>query len=235
MLMTSLLQATTYLFLNVLLANLILSLPLSIWAPRSYFLGLEATTTSSGLFLSQLKYAWDILHRAQLLDIKPVHTPMVVSSHLSFDGPSFSYPLLYRSLVRALQHLTITRPDIPYAMNSISKFLHSPTKEHFLVVKHILPYVKGTFHFGLTFNSYVTPVALVAYSNTDLVGCPDPRRSTSGYSIYLCGNLVPWRAKKKPIVSYSNFESKYHALELTTIELLWLTHLLHDLKVSIPQ
>ena len=74
---------------------------------------------------------------------------MVVSQHLSSDGPLFSDPTLYRSLVGALQYLTITRLDISYAVNSISQFLHSPTEGHFLAVKGILRYVKGTLRFGL--------------------------------------------------------------------------------------
>jgi len=201
----------------------------------SYFLGLEATSTTDGLFISQLKYARDILTRAQLLDSKPVHTPMVVSQHLSSDGSIFSDPTLYRSLVGALQYLTITCPDIAHAVNSVSQFLHSPTNDHFLAVKRILRYVKGTLHFGLTFRSSATPTTLVAYSDADWAGCPDTRRSTSGYSIYLGNNLVSWSAKKQPIVSRSSCESEYRALALTAAELLWLTHLLCDLKVSLPQ
>ncbi|KAF5477817.1 hypothetical protein F2P56_004430, partial [Juglans regia] len=162
----------------------------------SYFLGLEASPTSDGLFISQLKYARDILSRAQLLDSKPVPTPMIVSQHLSADGPPFSDPTLYRSLVGALQYLTITRPDIAHAVNSVSQFLHAPTDDHFLAVKRILRYVKGTIQFGLTFRPSVSPGTLVAYSDADWAGCPDTRRSTSGYSIYLGDNLVSWSAKK---------------------------------------
>jgi hypothetical protein len=133
----------------------------------SYFLGLKATSTTDGLFISQLKYARDILTRAQLLDSKPIHTPMIVSQHLSSDGSLFSDPTLYRSLVGALQYLTITRPDITHAVNSVSQFLHSPTNDHFLAVKRILRYVKGTLHFGLTFRPSATPTTLIAYSDVD--------------------------------------------------------------------
>lgn len=201
----------------------------------SYFLGLEASPTPDGLFISQLKYARDILTRAQLLDSKPVHTPMVVSQHLTADGSSFSDPTLYISLVGALQYLTITRPDIAYAVNSVSQFLHAPTADHFLAVKRILRYVKGTLHFGLTFRPSTVPSTLVAYSDADWAGCPDTRRSTSGYSIYLGNNLVSWSAKKQPTVSRSSCESEYRALATTAAELLWVTHLLHDLKVPISQ
>lgn len=70
--------------------------------PLSYFIGLEATTTSNGLFISQLEYAWDILTRAQLLDSKPVRTPMVVLQKLYADASFFSDHTIYSSLVRAL-------------------------------------------------------------------------------------------------------------------------------------
>ena len=160
---------------------------------------------------------------------------MVVSQHLSSDGPLFSDPTLYRSLVGALQYLTITRPNIAYAVNFVSQFLHSPTEDHFLAVKCLLRYVKGTLHFGLTFHPSDAPGTLIAYSDANWAGCPDTRRSTSGYSIYLGDNLVSWSAKKQPTVSRSSCESEYRALALTAAELLWLTHLLHDLRISLPQ
>jgi hypothetical protein len=157
---------------------------------------------------------------------------MVVSQHLSADGPLFSDPTLYRSFIGALQYLTITQPDITHAVNSVSQFLHSPTDNHYLVAKRILRYVKGTLHFGLNIHPSIAPGALVAYSDADWAGCPDTRRSTSGYSINLGDNLVSWSAKKQPTVSRSSCESEYRALALTAAEIVWLTHLLRDLKVS---
>ncbi|WKA04771.1 hypothetical protein VitviT2T_022778 [Vitis vinifera] len=201
----------------------------------SYFLGLEATSTTDGLFISQLKYARDILTRAQLLDSKPIHTPMIVSQHLTSDGPAFSDPTLYRSLVGVLQYLTITRPNIAHVVNSVSQFLHAPTADHFLAVKRILRYVKDTLHFGLTFLPSAAPGALVVYFDADWAGCPDTCRSTFGYFIYLGDNLVSWSAKKQPTISHSSCESEYRALATTATELLWLTHLLHDLKSPFHQ
>ena len=107
------------------------------------------------------------------------------------------------------------RPDIAYAINSVSQFLHAPTADHFLGVKRILRYVKGTLHFGLTFRPSTVPSTLVAYSDADWAGCPDNRRSTSGYSIYLGNNLISWSAKKQPTVSRSSCESEYRALATT--------------------
>lgn len=82
----------------------------------NYFLGLEVTTSDAGLFLSQTKYAHDILHRAGLLDSKPTHTPLVAFETFHTTGQPFPDVTKYRSLVGALQYLTITRPDISYAV-----------------------------------------------------------------------------------------------------------------------
>ncbi|XP_068655307.1 secreted RxLR effector protein 161-like [Aristolochia californica] len=143
-------------------------------------------------------------------------------THLGFHcSRLFLDPTLYRSLVGALQYLTITRPDIAHIVNSVSQFLHSPIANHFLAVKCILRYVKGTLHYGLSFHPSASPGSLVAYSNADWAGCPDTRYSTSGYSIYLGDNVVSWSAKKQPTVSRSNCEFEYRALALTTAELLW--------------
>jgi len=86
----------------------------------NYFLGLEVSSSVNGLFLSQAKYAYDILVRAQLLECKPTPTPMVVSQQLSSDGDAFHDPTLFRFIVGALKYLTITRPDLTYAVNFIS-------------------------------------------------------------------------------------------------------------------
>lgn len=158
---------------------------------------------------------------------------MVVSQQLSSEGSPFPDATLYRSLVGALQYLTITRPDLAHFVNSVNQFLHAPIDDHFQVVKWILRYVKGTLHFGLTF-TLSSSKALVAYSNAHWAWCPDTRHSTSGYSIYLGDNLVSWSAKKQPTISRSSCESEYRALALTAAEVLWLTHLLRDLRVTLP-
>ncbi|XP_022856574.1 uncharacterized protein LOC111377677 [Olea europaea var. sylvestris] len=143
---------------------------------------------------------------------------MVVSQTLSADGPLLSDPTLYKSLVG------------PYAINSVSQFLHSLTDDHYLAIKRILRYAKGTLYFGLIFHPSAAPGTFAAYSDADWAGCPNTCHSISGCSIYLGGNLFSWSAKKQPTVSRSSCESEYRALALTTTKLLCLTHLLSDLK-----
>ncbi|GJX91769.1 uncharacterized mitochondrial protein-like protein [Tanacetum coccineum] len=199
----------------------------------NYFLGLEVAYTDNGLFLTQSKYARDILKRADLYDSKPVSTPL--ATHVSFtaDGIPYSDSTLYRSLVGALQYLTITRPDLSYAVNQVSQFLHAPTIAHFQSVKRILRYVKGTISFGLTFSRPHTNT-IIGYSDADWARCLDTRRSTYGYSIYLGGNLVSWSAKKQPTVSRSSCESEYRAMANTAAEIVWITHLLQELHALPP-
>lgn len=108
----------------------------------TYFLGLEVTYTPEGLCLTQSKYAHDTLSRASFLDSKPVGTPLATNDVFITDGTPFHDATLYRSYVGALQYLTITRPDLSYAVNQASQFLHAPTDHHFSLVKRILRYAK---------------------------------------------------------------------------------------------
>ncbi|GKC56807.1 ribonuclease H-like domain-containing protein [Tanacetum coccineum] len=148
--------------------------------PLNYFLGISVTRDSSGLFLSQKKYAIEILDRAHMDNCNPSQTPIDTESKLGSDGDPVSDPTLYRSLAGSLQYLTFTRSDISYAVQQVCLYMHDPREPHFSALKRILRYVRGTLNYGLQlFSSSTTD--LVAYSNADWPGCPTTRRSTSGY------------------------------------------------------
>ncbi|XP_021985727.1 uncharacterized mitochondrial protein AtMg00810-like [Helianthus annuus] len=199
----------------------------------NYFLGLEVTYTQNGIFLNQSKYALDILTRAKMLDAKPAPTPL--STNVSFVSTVTLFPdaTFYRSIVGALQYLTITRPDISYAVNQVSQYLHAPTTTHFQEVKRILRYLKGTLAFGLHYTRPTT-TSLLGYSDADWARCLETRRSTYGYSIFLGGNLISWSAKKQPTVARSSCESEYRAMANTAAEIVWITHLLQELHALPP-
>ncbi|XP_051149225.1 uncharacterized mitochondrial protein AtMg00810-like [Andrographis paniculata] len=197
----------------------------------NYFLGLEVSYTSNGLFIGQAKYAHDILDRAQMLDCKLAATPLAAGTSLQSTGSSFGDPTLYRSLVGALQYLTLTRPNLSFADNTVSQYLHSPTDEHFLAVKRILRYVKGTLHYGLHFTHH-PKTSVVGYYDADWARCLETCRSTYSYSIFFGGNLVFWSAKKQPTVARSSCESEYRALANIGAEVVWLLNLLKELHQS---
>ena len=101
-----------------------------------YFLCFEVSRTPSGLHLSHMKYASDLLSCTNLADAKPNPTPMCLGHKLYLSNSlPFDHPFLYRNTVGALQYLTLTRPDIAYIVNKFSQFLHAPTIAHWAACK----------------------------------------------------------------------------------------------------
>lgn len=89
--------------------------------PLSYFLGLEISHDSMGSFLSQAKYTSNLLARAGLIDCKTASTPLETQSCLTpLDSTLLSDATLYCLLVDSLVYLTITHPDITYAVHIVS-------------------------------------------------------------------------------------------------------------------
>jgi histone deacetylase 1/2 len=114
-----------------------------------YFLGIEVKPTADGIVLAQKKYISDLLTRTNMI-AKGVSTPMVTTEKLSrFDGAVLSPAdaTRYRSVVGALQYLTLTRPDISLSVNKVCQFLQTPTDVHWTVVKRILRYLKQMHYF----------------------------------------------------------------------------------------
>ncbi|KAF5481878.1 hypothetical protein F2P56_002492 [Juglans regia] len=188
--------------------------------------------TTNGLTLTQTKYALDILDHAQMIDCKPMGTPMMAKTKGLQSTTPFSDPAHYRSLVGALQYLTLTRPDLAYSVNFVSQFMHSPIEAHFKMVKPILRYVKGTIDFGLHFSSNST-LDLYAFSDADWAGCSLIQCSMTGYCVFLARNCISWSAKKQHIVSRSSIEAKYRAMAQTTVELTWISFLFRDLDIKL--
>jgi hypothetical protein len=105
------------------------------------------------------------------------------------EGHLVPDPTAYRSLVGALQYLTFTRPDITYAVQQICLHMHDPREPHLTALKCLLRYLRGMVNYGLLLHRS-SSAKLVVYTDADWVGCPDTRRSTSGYAVFFGGNLV---------------------------------------------
>jgi histone deacetylase 1/2 len=202
--------------------------------PLHFFLGIEVLRQSSGgLVLTQRKYAHELLRRAGMQKCQPANTPMTVTDPLS---SSVGIPLMpddatrYRSVVGGLQYLTVTRPDLSYAVNRVCQFLHEPRDTHWTAVKRILRYVQLTVSHGLSLRP--SPARLLsAFSDADWAGDSDDRRSTGGYAIFLGGNLIAWSARKQATVSRSSTESEYKALANATAEIIWVQSVLKELGI----
>ncbi|GJS54735.1 ribonuclease H-like domain-containing protein [Tanacetum coccineum] len=198
----------------------------------NYFLGISMTRNASGMFLSQQKYATEVLDRAGMLNCKPCRTPVNTDSKLSVDGAPISDFTLYHSLVGAFQYLTFTRPDISYAVQQVCFFMHDPREPHLSALKRILRYVRGTLSYGLQLYSSTTS-SLVAYSDADWAGCPTTHRSTSGYCVFLGNNLLSWSSKRQFTLSRSSAEAEYRSVANAVAETCSLSNLLRELHTPL--
>ena len=142
-----------------------------------------------------------------------------------------SNPSHYRCLVGNLVYLTITHPDISYAVHQVSQYLFAPRSTHYAVVLCILRYLKGTLFHDLFYFAQ-SPLVLRVFSNADWAGDPTNRRSTTSYCFLLGSSLISWQSKKQTHVAHSSIEAEYRALTDTTSKLLWLQWPLKDLGVS---
>jgi hypothetical protein len=200
-----------------------------------YFLGVAAKQSSSGLFLSQTKYAAEILDKANMSACNPCRTPIEVHSKLSAqDGPPVADPTLYRSLAGALQYMTLTRLDIAHAVQQVCLYMHDPHEPHFALIKRILQYIKGTMEYGLTLSRSQSH-DLIVYSDADWAGCPDTCRSTSGYCVFLGDNLILWSSKRQHTVSRSSAEAEYRGVANAVAEACWIRQLLGELRRPLPR
>nr|GEZ83673.1 ribonuclease H-like domain-containing protein [Tanacetum cinerariifolium] len=134
--------------------------------PLNYFLGISATRTTYGIFLSQMKYAIEILEQAQMLNCNPCRTPIDTEKKLGSEGSSVTDPTLYRSLAGSLQYLTFTRLDLSYAVQQLCLYMHDPREPYLNAMKCVLRYLRGTTNLGLQlFRS--TTSQLIAYPDAD--------------------------------------------------------------------
>ena len=140
----------------------------------------------------------------------------------------------YRSIVGGLQDLTLTRPDISFAINKVCQYLHAPTTQHWTAVKRILRYVKGTADIGLKIKQSSSWL-ISAFSDADWAGCLDDRKSTGGFAVFLGSNLISWSARKQATVSRSSTEAEYKAMGNATAEVMWIQTLLDELNIACPR
>jgi hypothetical protein len=138
-----------------------------------------------------------------MTECHPTATPIDSRAKLTAtEGAPVESPSEYRSLAGALQYLTLTWPDLAYAIQQVCLFMSDLQEPQLALIKHILRYVKGTLNVGLHFGTGGVS-SITAYSDDDWASCPDSRCPTSGYCIFLSDNLVSWSSKRQTTVSRS--------------------------------
>ncbi|XP_068306609.1 uncharacterized mitochondrial protein AtMg00810-like [Pyrus communis] len=170
-------------------------------------------TSQNGLFLNQRKYVLDLLNDADMMDCKPTRTTLDSKLQLDMQSEAPTNLTDYEKLVGKLIYLTITRPDISYAVSIASQFMHAPTIAH-LHVKRILCYLKGSFGRGILMKKNGN-TAIMGYTNADWAGNSLDCKSTTGFCTFVGGNLVTRRSKKQSVIARSSAEAKYQAMAST--------------------
>ncbi|GJU70267.1 uncharacterized mitochondrial protein-like protein [Tanacetum coccineum] len=158
-----------------------------------YFLGIEVSLISKGICLSQRKYCLDLLDNACQIEAKPCDEPMIPKLKLKYeDGRLLQNPEKYRRVVGKLNYLIITHPDIAFSIS-------------------VLRYLKGTLRLGILYANHGHHIA-EGFTYTDYAGCPNTSRATTGYCVFIEGNLVSWKSKKQNVVSRLSSEAEYRAM-----------------------
>ncbi|XP_019052161.1 PREDICTED: uncharacterized protein LOC104591226 isoform X1 [Nelumbo nucifera] len=202
--------------------------------PLTYFLGLEVHRSSRGYFICQQKYASDLVKLDGITNEKHVDTPLELNVKLSkSEGLILLDATLYRQLVGSLIYLTMTRLDISHAVQVVSQFAFGSRQSHMTAVRRIICYVRDTTSQGLFFSSS-SSIQLRVYADADWAGCPDTRRSTTRWCVFMGDSLISWKCKKQQTLSKSSTEVEYRAMSSACGEIVWLKSLFIDLGISLP-
>lgn len=154
-----------------------------------------------------------------------------ISDYLNMKGKLIADPSQYRRLIGRFLYPTLTRPDITYVVHRLSQFLAQPREPHMLAVNKVLQYIKGSTGKWIFFPSEFD-LQIKSFCDPDWAGCPDTRRSLTGYSVFLEEASVSWRSIKQGVVSRSSVEAKYRAMTSVTCEITWVLQLIKDLKIK---
>ena len=170
----------------------------------------------------------------KMMNAKPTSTPMCPNTTLTLlSGAPLTDPTEYRMAIGSLQYLSLTRPDVSFAVNKLSQFMHRPTTEYWTAVKRVLRYLSGTMSHGVFFPTKTTS-ALHAFTDADWAGNRDNYTSTGAYIVYLGSHPVAWSSKKQTGVARSSTEAEYRSVATTAAELCWITSLMTELGIP-PQ
>ena len=206
-------------------------------SPINWLLGISVTCDleNQTISLEQEAYVEQILAHFGLDKARLAIMPMEAGADFTPDSPSISPTLLtpakkatYREMIGSLMYLAVmTRPDISFAVSSLSQYLDAPRSTHLVAVKRIFCYLIGTKRLKLVLGGKIPDV--VGFSDADWASHLH-RHSISGFAFFVGMGAVSWSAKKQPIITLSSTESEYVALTHASKDILWLHKLLTELS-----
>ncbi|KAK1587599.1 hypothetical protein Q3G72_014626 [Acer saccharum] len=197
-----------------------------------YFLGIEVVQSVAEIFITQKKYALEILDKFQMMICNSIGTPTELGLKLAKDSEGKKVDnTLFKQIVGSLMYLTATRPDIIYAVSLISRYMECPDEYHLLAAKRVLRYLKGTIDFGILYKKE-EGFDLIGFSDSDYAGNLDDRRITSGYAFMMSSRDVSWSSKKQQVVTLSTTEAEFITTTSCECQAIWLKRILEMLHKS---
>lgn len=203
-----------------------------------FILGMEIirNKTTGSISINQSRYIRQILEKFGMADSNPVKTAADVNQKLTVEmcpnneeSRKKMDAIPYQEAVGSILFVAqLTRPDIQYAVNSVSRFNQTPGMAHWLAVKRIMRYLKGTIHYKLTYHKNGGS-EMHGYCDSDWAADSIDRRSTTGYVFMHQGGAISWGSKKQPTVALSTTEAEYMAMSSATQEALWLKSLSNEI------
>lgn len=177
-----------------------------------YFLGIEVTYSRQGIFISQIKYILDLLKEVGKLGCKTIGAPIEQNHRIGNDEESPKVEKTqYQRLVGKLIYLSHTKPDTAFAVSVVSQFMHDLRERYLQVVNRIIQYLKSSPGKGLLFKKEKR-LSMKVYTDADYARSIVDKRSTTGYCMFLGGNLVTWRSKKQNVIARSSAEVEFKAM-----------------------
>lgn len=207
--------------------------------PVNYFLGFNVIrdVENRRLWISQEHYIENMLARFDASDIKGSKTPLPtnfvarISTDQEFQEARHQpYPAIVGSIMYAA---TVSRPDLAFPASLLARFITKWSDEHYRAARHLLRYVRWTSDLVLCFDAAASERTLQGWVDADWGGCPDTRRSTSGYLNKFFGGLVAWKSRRQPTVALSTMEAELLAACDVTKQAAWLRQLLGDLRIPL--
>lgn len=188
------------------------------------------------LTIDQSHYISEVLERFRMHDCNPVSSPMDHNQKLTADMcpatdeerakmKDIPFQEAIGSIMFAAQ---VTRPDICFAVNAVSRYIQNPGNLHWMAVKRILRYLKGTIGKKLVFNKSLNSL-LSGFCDADWASEVDQRRSTTGYVFLMQGAAVSWNSRRQATVALSTTEAEYMSMAAAVQESIWLRQLKNEL------
>lgn len=196
------------------------------------YLGMELKVKTDGISVSQPRYTMKMLEKMQHADCNPVSTPIDIGAAKEvMEKPNVEATATkapYREAIGSLLYLaTISRPDISFVVNLLSRFCAQPNDTHWNMVKRVFKYLRGTMNSGIFFNG---DDKIEAYSDSDFGGDRETMQSTTGVLLMRGGPLV-WYSQKQRLVATSTAEAEYRAAVSAIDDVCWIRRITRELKI----